>query len=29
MRQEMAFLILVTANSGKPTPELCFLPGRL
>ena len=23
------FLILMTASSGKPTPGLCFLPGRL
>jgi len=23
------FLTLVTASSGKPTPELCFLPERL
>jgi len=25
----MSFSILVTASSGKPTPELCFLPRRL
>jgi len=29
MRQEMSFLILVAASIGKPTLELCFLPGRL
>jgi len=25
----MSFLILVTASSGKPTPEFYFLRGRL
>jgi len=32
MCQEMPFLNFgdgKTANSDKPTPELCFLPGRL
>jgi len=29
MCQEMSFLILVTASSGKPTPEFYFLRGRL
>jgi len=27
--KEMSFSILVTASSGKPTPELCFFLGRL
>jgi len=29
MSQEMFFFILATASSGKSTPELCFLMGRL
>ena len=28
MHQEMFFFILATAISGKPAPEICFLPGQ-
>jgi len=28
MCQEMFFLLLPTANSGMPAPEICFLPGQ-
>jgi len=29
MRQEIFLMILATAISGMPTPEICFLPGKL